>query len=603
VDVSEVIKCIFLPQIKLEFKQKIIMKFNKNLLYPIIFTLLVYLTGCVSTKLPETYQVDPEVLEAKGNKVAFSVSGTIPEKSFHKKAVVELSPYLSYNGKTMELKTLILRGEKTEGEGTVINSITGGGFTYNEEFDYTDEMNGAELMVNAKVTKGNKVEEFNEIKLADGVITTYKNVVHDEKTILAPSGYEAVTIVSESADIYFRQNRYNIDWNLSLNKSEDTKSAMDNLKNFMNKGWEVKDIEVDAWASPEGEVDFNDNLADDRALAANKMMEKKMTKHFKAKAKEMGVDVAEVEQEIAYKVKGHGEDWDGFLESVKNSDIEDKNTILNVVNSQSDASKREQEIRNMTVIYKEVEDEILPALRRAEIVINCYEPKKTDEEIAQLATTSPDSLNYKELLHAATLTEDHQAKYNIYRAGFSNENRDWKTYNNAGVEAIELDLIVEAENLLNQAAKLSSKNGAIENNKGVIACNREDYVTAEQHFLAAQNYGEDVMYNMGIVMIQKGEYQKALTYFKDIKCKHNVGLAQLLSGKTNDAMNNLKCSPESAQTFYMLAVYGARTNNGEMVFEYLEKATTKDPAIKSKAKEDREFLKYFNEAAFSQIVN
>ena len=257
----------------------------------------------------------------------------------------------------------------------------------------------------------------------------------------------------------------------------------------------------------------------------------------------------------------------------------------------------------MTVIYKEVEDEILPALRRAEIVINCYEPKRTDEEIAQLAATSPDSLNYKELLHAATLTENHQAKYNIYRAGFSNEKRDWRTYNNAAVEAIELDLIGEAENLLNQAAKLSGKNGVIENNKGVIACNQEDYATAEQHFLTAQNYGEDVMYNMGIVMIQKGEYQKALTYFKDIKCKHNVGLAQLLSGKTNEAMNNLKCSPESAPTFYMLAVYGARTNNGEMVFEYLKKAVDKDPALKSKAKEDREFLKYFDDASFSQIVN
>jgi hypothetical protein len=109
--------------------------------------------------------------------------------------------------------------------------------------------------------------------------------------------------------------------------------------------------------------------------------------------------------------------------------------------------------------------------------------------------------------------------------------------------------------------------------------------------------------NMGIVMIQKGEYQKALTYFKNIKCKHNVALAQLLSGKTNEAMNNLKCAPESANTYYMLAVYGARTDNGEMVYEYLGKAIEKDSGLKSMAREDREFLNYFNEAAFKQIVN
>lgn len=579
------------------------MKFTKKLLYPLFFTLLVFITSCTSTKLPEMYQVEPEVLEAKGGNVAFNVTGTIPEKSFHKKAVVEFKPFLSYDGKTKELKKFKLRGEKTEGEGTVINSKTGGSFTYDEEFEYTDDMRASKLMFNATVTKGKKVTEYNDIKVADGIITTYQNIVHDEKTILAPSGYEKVTIVSESATVYFRQNKYNFDKNFGLNKTDDATAEMENFKAFIGKDWEIKDIEIDAWASPEGEVDFNENLADDRANAANKMLEKKMAKYYKAKAKEKGVDVSEVEQEIAYKAKGHGEDWDGFMESVKNSDLADKNTILNVVNSQTDASKREQEMRNMTVIYKEVEDEILPALRRAEIVINCFEPKRTDEEIAQLAATSPDSLNYKELLHAATLTEDHQAKYNIYRSGFSFEDRDWKTYNNAAVEAINLNMIDEAANLLGQAAKLSNKNGVVENNFGVVACHNGDYAKAEQHFLAAQNLGEDVLYNMGIVMLQKGEYQKSLTYFKDLKCKHNIGLAELLSGKTNDAMNNLKCSPESPQTNYMLAVYGARTDNSDMVYEYLAKAISKDAALKTYAKEDREFLKYFVQPAFMELVN
>ena len=218
------------------------MNFTKKLLYPTLFTLLVYLTSCVSTKLPETYKVDPEVLEAKGSKVAFNVSGTIPEKSFHKKAVVEFSPYLSYDGKTKELKKFTLRGEKTEGEGTVINSKTGGSFSYSEEFDYTDDMRASELMVNAKVTKGKKVQEFNEIKLADGIITTYQNVLHDEKTILAPSGYEKVTIISEGATIYFRQNMYNLDWNFGLNKSDEAKARMEGMKAFMGHCTDERDI-------------------------------------------------------------------------------------------------------------------------------------------------------------------------------------------------------------------------------------------------------------------------------------------------------------------------------------------------------------------------
>ncbi len=578
------------------------MNLKRNLLYLSVIVLLGALTSCVSTKLPETYTVDPEVLEANGGKVAFTVNGTVPERSFHKKAVVEFQPFIKYNGETKDLKKFVLRGEKTEGEGTVINSKTGGSFSYSEEFDYVDDMKGAELFVNAVVTKGSKMQEYNDIKIADGVISTSSSTLHDEKTILAPSGYEKETIVSESAAIYFRQNKYNIDWNFKLNKSDDAKKEMETLKEFVALGWEIKDIEIDAWASPEGEIDFNDNLADDRASAANKLIEKKMKKYYKAKAKELGVEVSEVEQEIGYKANGHGEDWDGFLESVKNSDLAAKSTILNVVNSQTDATKREQEMRNMTVIYKEVEDEILPPLRRAEILINCYEPKKSDEEIAQLAATSPDSLNYKELLHAATLTDDHQAKYNIYRSGLTFETRDWKVFNNAAIEAIELGLVDDAENLLEQAAKLDDKNGVIENNKGVVACHRNDYTTAAQHFTDAQNLGEDVLYNMGVVSIQKGEYQKALTYFKDIDCKHNVALAQMLSGKMNEALTNLKCAPESCKTFYTLAVYGARTNNGDMVYEYLEKAIAKNPGLKSKAKEDREFLKFFDEAAFMNIV-
>lgn len=564
---------------------------------------LVYLTGCMSTKLPDSYQVEPDVLEAKAGVVEFTVNGTIPEKSFHKKAVVEFSPYIKYDGKTKELKKFTLRGEKTEGEGTVINSATGGSFSYVESFEYTDEMRTGELMVNAKVIKGGKVQEFNDIKLADGVIVTYKNITHDEKTISAPSGYEKVTIISENATIYFRQNKHNLNWNLDLNKSGEAKSKMDNADELLAKGWEIKDIAIDAWASPEGEIDFNNNLANDRAESVTKFMEKKIAGINKMRAKELGVDISEIEQEVKYQANGHGEDWDGFMNAVRSSGLKDKNTIVNVVNSQSDATKREQEIRNMTVIYEEVAEEILPTLRRAEIVVSCYEPKRSDEEIAELAGTNPDSLTYKELLHAASLTDDHEAKYNIYRAAFTHPDRDWKTYNNAAVEGIELRKIDEAENLLGQAEKLSSNNGVIENNIGVVAAQREDYAKAEQHFLNAQKYGEDVSYNMGIISIQKGEYQKALTYFKGLDCKHNIGLAQLLSGEMNEAMNNLKCAPESDKTFYMLAVYGARAHKEEMVFEYLEKAIAKNPSLKEKAKIDREFIKFYDMPDFSAIVN
>ncbi len=564
---------------------------------------ILLISSCVTTKLPETYQVDPEVLEAKGGAVEFTVKGTIPEKSFHKKAVVEFTPVLQYDGKSKELKKFVLRGEKTEGEGTVINSKTGGSFTYNEKFDYEDDMRVSELIVNATITKGSKVVEVNDVKLADGVIETYKNVVHDETTLYAPSGYERVTILSESATIYFRVNMSNLNTNLPLNKTEEAKAKMENLHNFILKGWEIQDISVDGWASPEGEIDFNDNLANDRAETTQKYMEKHMAKMNKKRAKELGVNVSELEQEVKYNIKGNGEDWDGFLMAVKNSDLKDKSMILNVINSQPDVNKREEEMRNMTIIYKEIEDNILPPLRRADLTVNCFEPKRTDEEIAKLATSSPDSLSYKEILHAATLTEDHEARLNIYKAAFTNKDRDWKAYNNAAVEAVALKKYDDAANFLAQAEKLASKNGKIENNLGVLACHNEDYEVAEQHFMKAMSYGENENYNLGVISIQKGEYAKALNYFKGIDCKHNVALAQLLSDNMDAALKNFKCAPESGKTYYMLAVYGARTNNAEMVYENLGKSIQKcGEKLKGKAKTDREFIKYFDEPNFKSLV-
>jgi len=127
-------------------------------------------------------------------------------------------------------------------------------------------------------------------------------------------------------------------------------------------------------------------------------------------------------------------------------------------------------------------------------------------------------------------------------------------------------------------------------------------VTAEQHFLTAQGMGENENYNLGIVMIQKGEYQKALNYFKGINCKHNVALAQMLTGDMNNAFNNLKCAPESAQTYYMMAVYSARSNQPGKVIEFLGKSIGMDGNMKAKAAKAREFVKLFNEPGFQSLV-
>jgi len=306
--------------------------------------------------------------------------------------------------------------------------------------------------------------------------------------------------------------------------------------------------------------------------------------------------------EVNYVLNARGEDWDGFLGSVEKSGIKDKNVILNVVRSQKDLKQREQEIRNMTVIYKEIEDAILPPLRRAEITVSCYEPKRTDQEIAMLSTSAPDSLDLKELIYAATLTQDMGTKLAIYKAAARLYPSDWKPYANIGYVELANGNLDEAGNNLDKANTLSPNNPIVLNNLGALAAKKGDDAAAKSFYSQAKGKGVDVSYNSGILQIKDGNYSGALTSFGNKTCNYNVALAQVLSSKLTEAAKNLECAPQNAEVFYLLAVVSARQNNAAKVNEYLRKAIAADGAYKAQAAADREFLKYFSSADFQAVV-
>ena len=321
------------------------------------------------------------------------------------------------------------------------------------------------------------------------------------------------------------------------------------------------------------------------------------------KAKDSKLNIENVAEDITFDLNHYGPDWNGFLSAVKNSDIADKNIILNVVKSATTPDQKEQEIRNMVVIYPEIEENILPPLRRSDIFVNCYQPKLSDEEIANFATSDPSKLDGKELMYAATLTNDANTKLAIYKNVISLHPKCWSAYNNSAMVNIKLGKYDKAAKLLAKANELSENNGKIYNNMGVLACKLDDYKTAGENFVKAKSLGENVDYNLGVIEIENGNYDKALTLFGNTKCDYNVALAQLMTGKIEDAENTLKCTKENtAETYYLLAVIGSRTENTSMMYEYLMKSIEKAPALKAQAKADREFIKYENEADFIAIV-
>ncbi len=223
----------------------------------------------------------------------------------------------------------------------------------------------------------------------------------------------------------------------------------------------------------------------------------------------------------------HGPDWNGFISSVQNSDIKDKNIILNVINSAGTPAKKEQEIRNMIVIYPEIEEKILPPLRRAEIVVNCYEPKKTDEEIIALSTSNPSALDDKELPMPlrSRMTKKHAWIFTNQRSTFSRTAiKDMPMPVRIEIEMSDLKA---AKAHLEKAASLNPNSGEVHYNLGLVYALEGNYAKADEHWTKAGQLGTDANYNLGVISIYKGEYSKAISQFGSKTCDYNVALAYI----------------------------------------------------------------------------
>ncbi|MCK9421356.1 MAG: hypothetical protein M0Q38_02035 [Bacteroidales bacterium] len=567
------------------------------------------------------YEVQPPVLSEKGDSVMVTIKGIFPPKYFATKAAMYFQPILTYPGGQTDLKPAHIYGEKLTGEGTMIKYKDGGSFTYTTTFPYKPEMNTSMLSVAPIIyePKEKVMPKKDEIKekvkfielpsrdLVPGVIYTPTRIQLDQVGIIADHGYQKEVFQSKTGVIFFKKNKYDLDLKFGINKTETAKTGLTDLDAFVKQGWKIKDITMNGWASPEGEETFNANLSENRSKTGNKYV----IDQFQTWAKEANKDnkdkkavkaaIESAGKDVNMVLQHHGPDWNGFLKAVQASNLKDKDKILNVINSNSDQLKKEQEIRNMILIYPEIEKDLLPPLRRSEITATLYEPRLTDVQLSQYAVSNPEKLKVEELLYAATLTNDNNIKVTITENAAKQFPTNWKALNNAAVAEINKGNLARAGELLTKAQSIAPNNGMIENNIGVVAARQKDLKKAEAQFKKAATLGENTNYNQGILLIPKGDYPKALTLLANAKCNYNLGLAQLVSGNNTAAETTLKCAPQTPETFYLLAIIGARTNNTKMLYDYLMKAC-QNTDLKTQAKGDREFYSFANTPDFQNIV-
>jgi len=568
------------------------------------------------------YETTPAVLTEKGDSVVVTVKGTIPPKFMCPTAAMYFQPVLTYQGGQYEMPCgTHLYGEKLSGTGTMIKYKEGGSFTYTCVFPYKPEMNTSMLSVTPIIyeAKEKVLLKKDEIKvkakfvempkrdLAPGIIYTATRVQHDEITLIGDHGYQKEVLVSKTGTIFFKKNKFDLDMKFGNNKSDAAKNALKDLDAFIQQGWKIKDIAMNGYASPEGEETFNAGLSENRSKTGNKWMidqfqgwAKEANKANKDK-KAVKAAVEAAGKDVNMTLQHHGPDWNGFLKEVQASNLKDKDKVLNVINSNVDPNKKEQEIRNMILIYPEIEKDLLPVLRRSEITATLYEPRFTDAELLQFGASNPEKLKVEELLYAATLTSDNNVKVTILENAAKQFPANWKALNNAAVAQIAKGNLGRASELLAKAQAVAPNNGIIENNIGVVAAKQKDLKKAEAQFKKAATLGENTNYNQGVQLIPKGDYPKALTMLANAKCSYNLGLAQLVSGNASAAETTLKCAPQTPETSYLLAITAARANNSKALYENLMKAC-QNADLKAQARGDREFYSFANTPEFQNIV-
>ena len=530
------------------------------------------------------YSVNPNPLELHGDSVAMSVTGKIPPEYFHKKAIVEVTPVLKTKGTNpeviQEFETLTLVGEAATGEGQKITAASGGSFKYEDKIAFKEAMTYASLEAKiVGVYKGAK-KEFGYYPVGDGTIITPKLVMADEKPILGNDKFVKVIPKNIDAQINYLINSSQV--RSSEYNDEDYKAFREFLKEGSTKGWAFKGVKVAAYASPDGEISKNDNLANERAESAKKALDTYFKKNKIEAAKADGF----------YTLEGKGEDWEGFKTKMQASDIKDKELILRVLQMTSDLDKREQEIKNLAATYTEVAEKVLPELRRSAFTVMAEEQSRTDEEISKLVKSSPDSLSVEEILYAATLVEDLNDKLSIYNSAKKVYPNDWRGHNNAGYIMLLQNKANEAKTEFEAALNAENGNKVASNNLAICHKLSGDVSKAKELYTAASGAGKEVNYNMGIIDIMEGNYSNAVTKMSGMN-SFNAALAQLLNGNNDGAIKTIDASDEKdlAWSYYLKAVAGARSGNKDLTVNNLKTAFSKDAGLKKKAMKDVEFLK------------
>ena len=524
----------------------------------------------------DNFTVTPNPLETQAGQVPATINGTFPEKYMKKKAVVTVTPELRYaDGQVAKGNSATFQGEKVMGNDQTISYKVGGRYTMKTAFNYVPDMQKSEMYLTFDARIGKKQQKVPAVKVANGVVATselYKKTLASESGIIAPDTFQRVNEKKQEANIKFLINQANI--RKSELKNNSVQEFVEMLKkiNADREGFNIQNVEIQAYASPEGGVKLNDKLAGKRKNESEKYV-KGTLKHNKVNA---DIDAHYTAQ-----------DWDGFQKLVAASNLQDKDVILRVLSMYEDPQEREQQIRNMSAGFRELADGILPELRRSRLIINYETIGRSDEQIEQQYKDDAAKLSADELLYLATFDKTPAEQEAIYTKATQIYDKDYRAYNNLAALALAKGDKATAQKYAEKAASLGSDTPEAQANMGLLALVNGNVQDAERAISKSAN-SENVKAALGALNIAKGNYAQAEQYFGKTN-SNTAALARLLNKNYAAAAKTLdKVQNPNAMTDYLHAVVAARRGNKFAASSYLKEALQKDPSLKQYAENDLE---------------
>ena len=604
---------------------------KKSLFALVLATIL--LTGCSGLSKMKSqsnkirYQATPNPVETRDDKVVVKFVGSIPEKYFAKNACMFLQPVFTWEGGSIPLDPITLKGENVNGEGIAVSYANGGRFTYQDELDfkagmetgrvtltpvaYTSSTTDDEAKFAEEVIENDHGKAFATVLISDGVNNTSAMVDIRGNISISPINYNKTQGVVETADIYFPNGQSNLDWNFYQNRKYNSQAQLTDLKRIMLEEGLPKQITVTGWASPEGEETNNVGVSKNRTDVATAQIKRVLNEVLDIMASRADVPKRDIEyykynleKQIIISSRAAGEDWVHFVLMVEESNLQDKHAIINIVETQQNLTKREQMLRNLAQTYSIINDEIFPNLRRAQIALYYSEARKTDPELAKQATLNPAKLTFDELMYAAYINYNYETKLKYYKWATENYSSEWAAWNNAGAVSFYLGDYAEAERYLNVAREINPHNPDVLNNTGLLCLAQKDYTLAKYYFEEAIRQGStDAETNLPILNLKRGDYKAAEKQLKNKTCSYNLAFAQLMNDETSNAIRTLDCClDQSTDVNYLRAVAYARLGDKYNCFVNLKLACDESYDCKEKAAVDTEFRAYWDDEGFKEIT-